>query len=444
MGGGGMGGGGAGGAGGRGGGAATQANPSQGGQPAQQALKQLPHGESEQEEKPGGGAGRAVLGIALLGGLGLLLLTVVVAFFPLFMIAGVVGGREASRESQETCSGTECTITGDIPAAAVPFKEMYANAAKVYGVNPYLLMAVHEDETNYGTSTAPGVRDGVNFANCCAGPMQFLIAGGASNKIGGRGGTWAGYATAYEKATMKRPARYPNRYDPHPNVYDSFDAIYAAAKYFGELGAGPVLDERTYRALLSYKGTPPHSVPFAQADYARAKELERLARQTSTNPIIPVGPRGTINPRTGDAIPPPSAPKQVKGIYRAANNINRKDYLMFHFPTHINSPAYDCSSSTSHALWGGGLMGVVPQPSGSFASFGRPGPGKWVTIWYKPGAGELGHVYLVVAGLRFDTSHSWAGDNAIPATPGPRWTANLAPVAQLAGENFYPRHPPGL
>ena len=32
-------------------------------------------------------------------------------------------------------------------------------------------------------------------------------------------------------------------------------------------------------------------------------------------------------------------------------------------------------------------------------SWGEPGKGKWVTIWTNPG-----HVFLEVAGIRFDTS----------------------------------------
>ncbi len=166
---------------------------------------------------------------------------------------------------------------GGVPADARPFVQIYEDAADVYDVNPFLLMAVHEDETSFGTSTAPGVRDGVNFAGCCAGPMQFYIAGGASNTIGGHGATWGGYATAYQSAKLSRPSSYPNQYAPHPNVYDSYDAIYAGAKYFKAMGAGPELDERTRQALIGYKGTPPASIPFAEADYARAKELQQLA-----------------------------------------------------------------------------------------------------------------------------------------------------------------------
>jgi hypothetical protein len=45
-------------------------------------------------------------------------------------------------------------------------------------------------------------------------------------------------------------------------------------------------------------------------------------------------------------------------------------------------------------------------------SWGEPGPGKWVTIYSNPG-----HVYLEVAGIRFDTSGR--------AQTGSRWQNEL-------------------
>jgi hypothetical protein len=59
-------------------------------------------------------------------------------------------------------------------------------------------------------------------------------------------------------------------------------------------------------------------------------------------------------------------------------------------------------------------------------SWGKPGKGKWVTIYSNPG-----HVYLVVAGVRFDTS--------APRETGSRWTNTMRSNA-----GFVARHPPGL
>jgi hypothetical protein len=179
-------------------------------------------------------------------------------------------------------SGGGAISPAGLPAGARPFLRIYEDAGRIYGVSPFLLMAVHEDESGFSRSTLPGVASGVNFAGCCAGPMQFYIAGGASPAVGGVGATWGGYRHAYRRARLPRPGSYPLRIErPHPNVYDSYDAIYAAASYFRALGAGPRLDARTFHALVSYKGSPPASIPYARADYERARELEALARRTS-------------------------------------------------------------------------------------------------------------------------------------------------------------------
>ncbi len=68
----------------------------------------------------------------------------------------------------------------------------------------------------------------------------------------------------------------------------------------------------------------------------------------------------------------------------------------------------DCSSSTSLALHMGGMMDNYPGPivSGDFSGWGQPGVGQQMTVWYKPGAGSNGHVFIEFYGRpakRFDT-----------------------------------------
>ena len=116
----------------------------------------------------------------------------------------------------------------------------------------------------------------------------------------------------------------------------------------------------------------------------------------------------------------------------AANEISDRPYLLRHYPTHLNNPTYDCSSATSHVLWGGGRFGTAPWVSGQLMSYGAPGPGRWVTIY-----AHSGHVFLYVAGLRFDTGRYDSGPNA--SESGPRWRTGPRPLA-----GFAVRHPLGL
>jgi hypothetical protein len=60
------------------------------------------------------------------------------------------------------------------------------------------------------------------------------------------------------------------------------------------------------------------------------------------------------------------------------------------------------------------------------ARFGKPGPGKWVTIY-----ANAGHAWMTVAGLRFDTSGRHER--------GSRWQSEVRSTA-----GFTVRHPPGL
>jgi hypothetical protein len=64
--------------------------------------------------------------------------------------------------------------------------------------------------------------------------------------------------------------------------------------------------------------------------------------------------------------------------------------------------------------------------SGGFMKWGEKGPGKWITIY-----ANQGHIFMVVAGLRFDTSGA-AGAHT-------RWQPALRSTA-----GFKVRHPPGL
>jgi hypothetical protein len=61
----------------------------------------------------------------------------------------------------------------------------------------------------------------------------------------------------------------------------------------------------------------------------------------------------------------------------------------------------DCSGAVSRAL------GIDPRVSGAFGSYGQPGKGKHVTIWYN---GK--HVFMEVNGHFWGTSHSNPGGGA--------------------------------
>jgi hypothetical protein len=132
----------------------------------------------------------------------------------------------------------------------------------------------------------------------------------------------------------------------------------------------------------------------------------------------------------GLATVPPAAPSRVAAIINAANSVARKPYVYggghgrLADETFVDT-AYDCSGSVSFALAAAGLVDR-PMDSSTLARFGKPGRGRWVTIY-----ANAGHAFMTVAGLRFDTSGRDAG--------GSRWQARSRTVA-----GFVARHPPGL
>jgi cell wall-associated NlpC family hydrolase len=127
----------------------------------------------------------------------------------------------------------------------------------------------------------------------------------------------------------------------------------------------------------------------------------------------------------GLAVAPASAPAEVKAIVEAGNQIATKPYKYGGGHGRWNDSGYDCSGSISYALYKAGLLDT-PLDSTGFMSFGARGRGEWVTIRANPG-----HAYMIVAGLRFDTSAR--------RETGNRWSETMRSASGYAG-----RHPAGL
>jgi cell wall-associated NlpC family hydrolase len=127
----------------------------------------------------------------------------------------------------------------------------------------------------------------------------------------------------------------------------------------------------------------------------------------------------------GVALPPLEAPEAVKKMIEAGNGIARTPYKWGGGHGKWQDTGYDCSGSVSFVLAAAGLLSG-PLASGPLMSWGEPGRGKWVTIWT-----HEGHVFLEVAGIRFDTSAQ--------RITGSRWINEMRST-----EGFVARHPAGL
>jgi cell wall-associated NlpC family hydrolase len=132
----------------------------------------------------------------------------------------------------------------------------------------------------------------------------------------------------------------------------------------------------------------------------------------------------------GQAIPPPGAPPVVRRVIAAANEIDGTPYIWGGGHASFEAKGYDCSGAVSYALHGANLLDYT-MVSGQLAHYGDPGPGKWITIY-----ANAEHVFMVVAGLRFDTR------NDPEHITGPRWKM-AAPEASILPK-FAVRHPEGF
>lgn len=128
------------------------------------------------------------------------------------------------------------------------------------------------------------------------------------------------------------------------------------------------------------------------------------------------------------AVAPKGAPDFVKDMIRAGNRIRHKKYVWGGGHGDWKDKGYDCSGAVSYVLHGAGLLDYSLDSKG-FMKWGDSGRSDWVSIF-----ASKEHVFMVVAGLRFDTSYITDGDRS-----GPGWS-----VYQRPAKGFRVRHPAGI
>lgn len=163
----------------------------------------------------------------------------------------------------------------------------------------------------------------------------------------------------------------------------------------------------------------------APSDAEVRSELAAFRHDLRSSPGVPVGTAASVQP-DGSAVAPVDAPNVVAAVIQAGNAIAKTPYKWGGGHGAWADTGYDCSGSVSFALAGAGLLSS-PLDSTGFEHWGASGPGRWITVY----ANSV-HAFMVVAGLRFDTS----------GRSGPRGTRWQPAMRSTAG--FVARHPPGL
>jgi len=157
------------------------------------------------------------------------------------------------------------------------------------------------------------------------------------------------------------------------------------------LEASGVAGRRTIRALRGAAASG-GAAPMATPDEVTA---------TTTTAPAP-GPRDPSQVATitadGLAVAPAGAPKAVVDLIAAGNRIATTPYRYGGGHASFEDDAYDCSGSVGYALHGAGLLDRTVT-SGDLERWGAAGAGSWLTVY-----ANADHTFLVVAGIRFDTS----------------------------------------
>ncbi|HEV2821038.1 MAG TPA: putative peptidoglycan-binding domain-containing protein [Solirubrobacteraceae bacterium] len=179
--------------------------------------------------------------------------------------------------------------------------------------------------------------------------------------------------------------------------------------FLNKLGDNLVVDgqfgPRTRRAVDGWKGAVGRKLDgrmtcgdirvLREANTGVPKEGGR--DKGPTPGAAPEGAQARIT-EDGFAVAPAHAPEAVKQIIAAGNEIAHKPYKYGGGHGRWEDDGYDCSGSVSYALYKAGIV-KSSMPSGRYMNWEQAGEGDWVTVY-----AHEGHMYMVVAGLRFDTS----------------------------------------
>lgn len=386
------------------------------------------------------------------------------------VVTATLGGRSVAFAGEPSVAAEE--TGGDsvsvLARTEIPpeYLRLYLRAAARYGLDWAILAGIGKVECDHGRDPAPAcTREGAVNAAGAGGPMQFLAS------------TWAKYGVDAEGPGP------PDRWDPA-------DAIFGAANYLRAAGA-----PGDYRAAIyaynhagwyvqeveswAAKYSAPSPVSSEGADGGAGKfnpsgggvtagaaegaggegaDLEgagaegalegadtHLAGETATPVRFTSGERAMLAPSDGHvALVPAGVPATVQAMVVAGNELQDLRYGPDGHPNPLGAPDEDCSSTLNYVLYRAGvrpLAEIVRENplAQDYMSWGAPGPGRWVTIYATDT--PTPHVFIVIAGLRLDTSHNGTDVGPNRNENGPRWRI-LDHIPTWA--HWWVRHPMGL
>ncbi|HXB65279.1 MAG TPA: lytic transglycosylase domain-containing protein [Solirubrobacteraceae bacterium] len=354
--------------------------------------------------------------------------------------------------------GVSALARSDIPPE---YLRLYLQAGARFGIDWAIVAGIGKVECDHGRDPDPScTREGAVNSAGAGGPMQFVES------------TWAIYGMSIDG-------------DGPPDRWKPADAIYGAANYLRASGAPGdyraaifaynhaewyVEEVERWAARYSASGSvpatgapgvrggragPPESEGASpEGAYPEGANLEganlegadtRLAGETATPVRFIPGERAVLWPSNGHvALIPAGVPAVVQAMVVAGNELQNLPYGSDGHPNPLGAPDEDCSSTLNYVLYRAGLRPLAEIVNDNplaqdYVGWGAPGPGRWVTIYATDT--PTPHVFVVIAGLRLDTSHNGTDVGPNRDENGPRWRI-LSYIPTWA--RWSVRHPPGL
>lgn len=359
----------------------------------------------------------------------------------IFMLIAVVAGM-GSASMGATAGGGDVSGSGEGASALalrdIPpeYLRLYQAAGARYGLDWAILAGIGKVECDHGRDPDPScTHEGAVNSAGAGGPMQFIAS------------TWATYGVDGDGDGRR------DRWNPADAIYGAADYLHASgapgnyrSAIFSYNHAGWYVAE-VERWAARYRGSP---APAASREGGEGGEgLEgadtHLAGETATPVRFIAGASAMLASGDGHvALVPAGVPAIVQAMLVAGNELQELPYGPDGHPDPRGAVDEDCSSTLNYVLYRAGARPiseiVKDNPlAQDYVHWGAPGPGRWVTVYATTSPTD--HVFVVIAGLRLDTSHNGTDVGPNSGEDGPRWRI-LDHIPTWA--HWSVRHPPGL
>jgi hypothetical protein len=350
--------------------------------------------------------------------------------------ASLGGASAVVSETQD--DGVSALAQDEIPPT---YLRLYEQAAQRYGLDWAILAGIGKLECDHGRDPDPScTKEGAVNSAGAGGPMQFIAS------------TWARYGVDGDG-------------DGQVDRWDPADAIFGAANYLRASGAPGnyreaiyaynhaewyVAEVESWASRYASSTQSAQELALAGARGAEAGEPEQgadlsLQGESPTPVRFIAGERAQLAPDDGHlALVPAGAPPTVQAMVVAGNELQDLPYGPSGHPDPLGALEEDCSSTVNYVLYRSGIRPLTEiirdNPlAQDYVRWGAPGRGRWVTIYAT--SSPTPHVFIVIAGLRLDTSHNGTDVGPNREESGPRWRV-LDQIPTWA--HWSVRHPPGL